>query len=340
MNNDNFNHIEDLLPRYCDGLTTEEESAIVEKWLAGNMENQRIMKQIQLLNLAADTVHVMHTVDSTEALKKVKERMRVSKRQVWLTWFQRVAAVLLIPLLTWVVVLYTTHETNTQVAHMVEVKTTSGMVSSFFLPDSTRVSLNAGSTLRYPSNFDGDTRQVELIGEAFFDVTKDADKRFIVNTLNKSKIQVYGTSFNVEAYEYDEYISATLLTGSIVFSYKGPSGEEQEVKLCPKQKLVYHQPSHGLKITQTSGEIETSWKDGKIIFKNTSMEEVIRELSRYYHVEFLIKNDRIRDFSFTGTFSAQSLEEILQYFKMSSGIQWRNSTPHTQPDKKRKIELY
>lgn len=114
------------------------------------------------------------------------------------------------------------------------------------------------------------------MGEAFFDVTRDEKKRFVITTLHQSKIEVYGTSFNVEAYEDNEYISTTLVSGRIGFFYKDPSGEEQEVKLCPKQKLIYHQPSHGVQITQTSDESDTAWKDGKIIFKNTSMEEVIR----------------------------------------------------------------
>lgn len=340
MEKQNLKPIEDLLPRYCEGLTTEEETASVERWLAEDVEHQQMVKQIQWLNLAADMVHVIHTVDTGKALKKVKGRMKVSVKVVWMTWFYRTAAVLFIPLLIGLALLYTDRNTEAEVAQMIEVKTAPGMRSCFLLPDSTRVNLNVGSSLKYPSRFVGDTRQVELVGEAFFDVTRDEKKRFVITTLHQSKIEVYGTSFNVEAYEDNEYISTTLVSGRIGFFSKDPSGEEQEVKLCPKQKLIYHQPSHGVQITQTSDESDTAWKDGKIIFKNTSMEEVIRKLSRHYQVEFLLKSDCIREFSFTGTFSTQSLEEILQYFKMSSGIHWRYAKPHTATADKRIIELY
>lgn len=340
MEKNKFEYIEELIPRYCDGMTTEEETALVEEWMAEDAEHKKLVHQVHLLNLAADTVHIMRTIDTRKALKKVKKQMGTSGKIVWLTWFQRVAAILFIPLLIGGAWLYYDNNDFAEVAQMIEVKTRPGMVSNFVLPDSTRVSLNAGSSLKYPSRFSGDTRQVELVGEAFFDVTKNEKKRFVISTLHQSKIEVYGTSFNVEAYEQDEYISTTLVSGSIGFIYKNPLGEEERIKLCPKQKLVYHQPSHGVKIMQTNCEVETAWKDGRIIFKNTSMDEVIRELSRHYQVEFIIKNHRIRDFSFTGTFATQSLEEILQYFKISSGIQWRYITPETVSTKKMKIELY
>lgn len=99
------------------------------------------------------------------------------------------------------------------------------MTTSVLLPDSTVVHLNSESSLRYPTFFAGDVRQVELNGEAYFDVTQHPRKRFIVSTPHHSQVEVYGTSFNVEAYGNETPISTTLIEGSVGFIYKNSKGK-------------------------------------------------------------------------------------------------------------------
>ena len=113
------------------------------------------------------------------------------------------------------------------------------MTTSVLLPDSTVVHLNSESSLRYPTFFAGDVRQVELNGEAYFDVTHHPRKRFIVSTPHHSQVEVYGTSFNVEAYGNETPISTTLIKGSVGFIYKNNKGKFQKSMLSPRQKLVY-----------------------------------------------------------------------------------------------------
>lgn len=333
------NNIEELLPRFCEGMTTEAESRLVEEWMAQDEAHRKIVDQIHAIYLAADTLHVMESVDTEKALKKVKGRMHREKVSWW-EWTQRIAAMLSIPLLMAVLWMYQDRKTSQEVAQMIEIKTNPGMTTSVVLPDSTVVYLNSESSLRYPSRFSGENRKVELVGEAYFDVTKDEKKRFVISTVHQSQIEVYGTSFNVEAYADDEQLSTTLVEGSVGFFFKDKVGESKMVKLEPNHKLVYSPPSGEVKIYNTSCEAETAWKDGKIIFKNTSTEEILRMLSKRYNVEFVVKSNRIKEYSFTGTFTTQRLERILEYFKISSKMNWRYLDSDEISDKKQRIEIY
>ena len=181
------------------------------------------------------------------------------------------------------------------------------MTTSVLLPDSTVVHLNSESSLRYPTFFDGDVRQVELNGEAYFDVTHHPRKRFIVSTPHHSQVEVYGTSFNVEAYGNETPISTTLIKGSVGFIYKNSKGKFQKSMLSPRQKLVYSPQTGDIKCYVTSGESEISWKDGKLIFNDTPLDEVLHMLGKRFNVEFVLSNKELKGCSFTGTFTHQRL---------------------------------
>ena len=138
------------------------------------------------------------------------------------------------------------------------------MTTSVLLPDSTVVHLNSESSLRYPTFFAGDVRQVELNGEAYFDVTQHPRKRFIVSTPHHSQVEVYGTSFNVEAYGNETPISTTLIEGSVGFIYKNSKGKFQKSMLSPRQKLVYSPQTGDIKCYATSGESEIHGKTASL----------------------------------------------------------------------------
>lgn len=340
MNKPDINRIEELLPRYCEGLATDEERLLVEAWIDESEENRRVAKQIHTLYLAADTMQVMKKVDTEKALTKVKGRMsdNESKRTTWWQWAQRAAAVLFIPLL--VTLLVQNFGTDRQeLAQMMEVKTNPGMMTSLTLPDGTVVFLNSESTLSYPSQFDGDVRNVTLQGEAYFEVAKNPEKKFIVSTSHQSQIEVLGTHFNVEAYEKEDRISATLVEGKIGFIFN-QGNVSKKVLMDPGQKLVYDSKDSKVQLYATTGESELAWKEGKIIFRNTPLEEGLRMLEKRYNVEFIIKNNRLKEDSFTGAFTNQRLERILEYFQLSSHIRWRYLDSPDITDEKSKIEIY
>ncbi|EOS12331.1 FecR family protein [Phocaeicola sartorii] len=331
------NNIELLLPRYCEGIATEEERRQVESWIQESTEHRRIVRQMEMLYLAADTVHVMNKVNAEKALIKIKGK-RIGKRKVaWWEWAQRVAAVLFLPLLAALLAQYYVEKGD--VVQMLEAKTNPGMTTSVILPDSTVVYLNSESSLRYPSSFEGsDLRKVALKGEAFFEVTKDAEKHFIVTTAHQSRIEVLGTSFNVEAYDDMSDVSTTLIEGKVNFSFQS-GGHKKQVVLKPGQKVVYDSTNGATHLYETSGETETSWKDGKIIFNNTPLKDALHILSKRYNVVFTQTNAHL-DESFTGTFTSQRLERILEYFKLAADIRWRYVDGKDASQQKTHIEIY
>ena len=234
-------------------------------------------------------------IDTEKALDKVKSRTKV-RNLSWWGWTQRIAAILSVPLLIGVLALYPDRQQPVVTAQMVEIKTNAGMTTSVLLPDSTVVHLNSESSLRYPTFFAGDVRQVELNGEAYFDVTQHPRKRFIVSTPHHSQVEVYGTSFNVEAYGNETPISTTLIEGSVGFIYKNSKGKFQKSMLSPRQKLVYSPQTGDIKCYATSGESEISWKDGKLIFNDTPLDEVLHMLGKRFNVEFVLSNKGLKGF--------------------------------------------
>ena len=324
----NETNIELLLPRYCEGIATVEEQRLVKDWMKESEENRRIVKQMEILYLAADTVHVINNVNTEKALVKVKGKKTERRKVAWWEWAQRVAAVLFLPLLaTFLVEHYGGKDADVQ---MLEARTNPGMTTSVVLPDSTVVFLNSESSLRYPSSFkNSKERKVELKGEGYFEVTKDVEKHFIVSTVHRSQVEVLGTSFNIEAYEESPEVSTTLIKGKVNFSF------QEGVR----KKQIYDSKKGTARLLETSGETETSWKDGKIIFDNTSLKDALRILEKRYNVVFIQKNPA-RKAAFTGTFTSQRLERILEYFKLSSNIHWKYVDGKDASQKKTHIEIY
>lgn len=330
--------INEILPRYCEGAVTEEERKVIEDWINQSEENYRIAKQIHTIYLATNTIKVLEEVDTEKALKKVFVGVSKKKNIVWLNRLQRIAAVLLIPaLITILVQNITDHETLE--VRMVDVKTNPGMTTTLDLPDGTTVYLNSESSLQYPSHFEGDQRRVKLSGEAYFAVTKNAEQRFIVSTPHNAQIEVLGTEFNVEAFEKDTMITTTLLEGKIRFAYSADN-QSENIIMKPGQKLVYDSNRMQAQLFTTTGESETAWKDGRIIFQNTPFQQALRMLEKRYNVEFVVSTSKYAKDSFTGSFASQRLERVLEVFEISSKIKWRYIDTDKTANERSRIEIY
>lgn len=333
MSENNINIVEELLPRYCDGNVSAEEKEKVEIWIRQSEEHYKIAQQIQLIYLASDTIAIMDQVNTDNALDKVDGRIRRSQLKTLFMWGQRVAAILFIPLLAAYLLEVLIPEKRD--IRMLEVRTNPGMTTSLTLPDGTKVNLNSESSLVYPETFDGDLRSVRLEGEAFFEVVKNPEKRFVVTTPHNARVEVLGTSFNMEAFKWDSIVSTTLISGKVAFISR--SGQ---VNMKPGEKLVYNIQADRASIYQTNGEAEISWKNGMIIFRKTPFEEALRLLTKRFNVDFVVSNDKyVKDF-YTGSFTNHRLEQILDIFNASSGIKWRYIPSENQLDRKSKVEIY
>ena len=335
----NRDKIEEILPRYCSGEATIEECRMVEEWIGQSDENYRIVKQMYTIDQVMGTVQMESKVDMEKALASVSRKMSKAPSHItWFTWVQRAAAILFIPLLIAFAIQNFT-PSPIEVAQMIEVKTNPGMTTTVDLPDGTKVYLNSESSLTYPSFFSKDKRDVKLTGEAFFEVQKDPEHRFIVSGPHHTQIEVLGTSFNVEAFERDSFISTTLVEGKVRFAYQ-KNRQPATVDMKPGQKLMYDTTSSQVKLIQTSGETETAWKDGKIIFQATPLPEALRMLEKRFNVTFVLSNNRLRGEAFNGSFTNQRLERILEIFKISSNIKWRYLNTRDTMNERTRIEIY
>ena len=227
--------------------------------------------------------------------------------------------ILFIPLLLSVIY----NELKEDMPQYMEVRSNHGMVSSVDLPDGSKVWMNSGSCLKYPVQFTGEKREVFLDGEAFFSVRSDEKKRFVVNTSNEIRVEVLGTEFNMDAYSENDFISTTLVKGSVKLLYD-QGGTEQSVLMKPTQKVVYDKRTHSIETNDNVYVLrDVSWKDGRIVLRNTSLSDVLWMLSKRFNVEFVIEKESLKDNSFTGTFDDQSLVRILDHLKISSKINYR-----------------
>ena len=266
---------EDILIRYINGMLTEEEAAEVKNWRAASLENEKLLEQVYFTAQVASRLKVMRTVNPDEALSRFKSRIhkkekRLALRQV-LGVIQRAAAVLFIPVFLLSAYLFIQQGQGN--VRTLAVRTNPGVVSAFDLPDGSKVWLNANSELRYLSDFNADTRTVELTGQGYFEVTKNAHKPFIVKADKDYSVEVLGTSFNVSAYKDESMIETTLVEGSVKLNVVS-GGKRMTQMLKPNEKAEYQKGAGKIKVFDVNTEYDTAWKNGEIIFRNHPMDKV------------------------------------------------------------------
>ncbi|MEP0212721.1 MAG: FecR family protein [Cellulophaga sp.] len=189
------------------------------------------------------------------------------------------------------------------------------------LADGTKVWLNSESKLKYPVHFKkGRTRSVELVyGEAYFDVTSSEDNNgdgFNVIT-NQQNIAVLGTEFNIKAYKDENFIYSTLVDGHIVLENKSFKAD----MLPGQQAVIANGISEKVEVYNVNVENEIAWRKGNFNFKNKSLKEIMKVLSRWYDVDFVIENKELENINFKGVLGKnQDIETILQIIKNTSNI--------------------
>jgi len=171
----------------------------------------------------------------------------------------------------------------------------SGTRYQLLLSDGTKVWMNSLSTLEYPVVFGKSERRVMLKGEAFFEVTHDTTRPFIV-VANNNEIMVLGTSFNVSAYESDNRMETTLVEGSVEIYIPG----NNSFKLVPSQLATINTLNNSVNIVTVNTRYYTSWKDDILYFDNLPLQELATRLERWYDVEIIFKNERARQLHFSG----------------------------------------
>ena len=201
------------------------------------------------------------------------------------------------------------------------IATPRGGQYQIILPDGTKVWLNAASSLRFPTRFTGSSREVEITGEAYFEVTKNEKMPFHVKT-NRAVVEVLGTHFNVMAYDDEKTMKTTLLEGAV--NIKNGTAIN---RLKPGQQAQIYAGGATNITSDIDVEEETAWKNGMFQFNDVNVDVIFRQAARWYDLDVVYKGD-VPAKKFTGRISrnvkASSLLAILNYFDIDAKIEGKN----------------
>ncbi|MEZ2442960.1 FecR family protein [Chitinophaga sp. RCC_12] len=205
------------------------------------------------------------------------------------------------------------------------VKRSNGKATRSFieLADGSKIWLNAESMITYPEKFRGDNREIFLEGEAFFDVATNAKRPFIVH-LKKGTIKVLGTSFNIRAYE-NEPVQTAVVTGKVAFipRYEGTKKISDTILVTPDVKVTYTASSGTLIKGNTIGSEDKAWTEGRLIFRNATLEEIGASLQRNFNKRVEFEANAPKQYRLTGAFHNNSLEDIMYYLSKSKAFHYR-----------------
>lgn len=248
-----------------------------------------------------------------------------AEKKHWITYIFRAASILLIPLLA---VSITFQAIKQKERHknvsMVELYSPAGSRTQFTLPDGSSGWLRGGSTLTFPDRFGEQEREVNLLGEAYFNIENDGEHPFLVRT-DKLQVKVSGTRFNVVAWEDVAVREVTLVSGSVEILRENLGGAvTQGILLKPGDHC-------SINIENGSVELERdvnvynyiSWTEGKLVFRNEPLRSVMQKLENWYGVDIEIRDEILLSHTYRATFEDETLEEVLEMISLTTPINFQ-----------------
>lgn len=320
-------HIEpesSLFFKYIRNKASDAENEFIDAWLKENEENEKTLLQTARIFYEYRKNERIAGRDSLLAFDRVQKRIKGRIRKFWLKKFYVAAACLVGVIIMSSGLSYWKDTTITPMPQLITVQANAGMRTSLNLPDGTIAYLNSGSTLSYPVPYDKEERRVALTGEAYFKVAHDVDHPFVVSVSNdQMRVKVLGTEFNLQAYAEEGEIQTTLVNGLVSLEFRNKSGKVLEQKLIPSEKAIYNLLAGEVNIQKVNTLYDTAWMDGKLMFKDSPLPDVLKKLSYFYNVTFEVKDKIMESYCFTGTFKDKQLSQVLEYLKISSNVDYR-----------------
>lgn len=311
--------------------------------LKENMENMDPESLLRKAHALGNDIKEMESIDVARAYQRTQKILKANRKKQMYNQLMRYAAFLAVPLLLTSLVLGYMYFQKPELAEKyAEVTAATGSVIRYELPDHSVVWLNSGGTLRYPTVFRSDNRNVELNGEAYFEVEADNERPFYVNTRHGLTVYVYGTRFNVTAYEDDSNIETVLEKGKV--NVISPD-RKTIMQLAPGEQLLYNKQSQKLIKNKVDIYEKVAWKDGKLIFRNASLDDIFKRLSRHFNVDIQFNNKSGKEYKYRATFRNETLPQILDYLARSAALKWKTEEAVQQADdtftkKKIIVDLY
>lgn len=349
--------IETLFLAYFEGSISSEDELILLKWLKNNpkvLSDFNDFRRIWNMSLMAGTLEnsviELEWIQLRELINSTKTKSVRINGGFWY-WLPRVAAVFLLGAMVSFTVSYILMNPNNNELTYHEINTPAGAKSKVTLPDGTTIWLNAGSNLKYSSEFGKKNRNVQLTGEAYFDVFHNPSKVFLVKT-SELNIKAYGTAFNVKSYPEEGTTEATLIEGSIgVTRTTFEKKKNDEVMLEPNQRVVYYRKTKTVETSDAPAKpidatvpapvkqeeqkltyliskgIDTkeftSWKDGTLFITSETLNELAVKLERKYDVKIHFENQRLKDLKFTGSLENETVDQVIQAIGIAARIDYK-----------------
>ncbi len=347
-----------LLKRFFNKQCSIDEQEIVMSWFVDSAYEQKLSF---ILKRHWDEIEYEHTeLDETtgKVLDKIHHQINLEKNNTdgeksWprkvVAFYSKIAAVLLIPILGYS--FYTSAQKSeektilivNQEMAMAEIVSPLGGKTHFTLPDGSSGWLNSGATLEFPVKFTGNERRVKLTGEGWFDVIKNPDIPFVVNTMGIDVIAL-GTKFNVLAYPDDKFINVTLESGKVIVKQNTKSKNKLIAELKPGDQVkISKQGFIPKKETKVEIKTFTSWKQGMLVIRNEPMSNIVKRLERWYNVKIEIRDKEIESYMYRATFQDETIDEVLSYLKLTSPLNYEIEKRETGEDNilmKKKITFF
>ncbi|MBW8332609.1 MAG: DUF4974 domain-containing protein [Prolixibacteraceae bacterium] len=317
------NYIDLLIANYLSGEASQAERDELNRWIGESPANKRIFEETQQIWAKSQTYFAAPEISSDR--EKIKDQIiqqlsKPTKTVSLSTWIYRVAAILALPVMLGIGWYLGSAEISSEM-QMCEVTALKGQVSKCVLADGTEVWLNAGSTLKYDAALKGNLREVNLDGEAYFKVSKNKHKPFVVTT-EYAQIKVFGTIFNLKAYSGENKVETTLEEGSVVFSLN--EGSTIPVELKPGEQVVYNISEKKITVGKVETYLHTAWTDGKFVFKDADLHTIIQELEKLYDVRIHLDNDSLLKLHFRGMFEyEQNIFSALEALERTTNMKYR-----------------
>jgi ferric-dicitrate binding protein FerR (iron transport regulator) len=313
----------DIVRKYLNGKFSLNDKRIVDEFF----ENDHYSSELNDVLNEYWEISNTHGTESRKNLDGILDKINhqillrsvqnTTKFKILWQFYSRVAAVLLLPILLLSVYYVLNNHIKDNSDQWVEIHSPYGARTQFSLPDGSTGWLNSGSIIRYPVQFKAE-RTVTLNGEAYFDVVKSPGSPFIVDA-NQVKVKVLGTSFNVVSYDRDSISEVIVASGKVEVS---SAGQLLASKLLPSERLVLNRSKNRFSKSIVDIQNYTSWKTGKLIFLNDNLDEVVRKVSRFFNVDFEVKENVNRKELFRAILEEESLEEVLRYMKLTMSIDY------------------
>jgi transmembrane sensor len=288
------------IARKISGENTEDDTLKVNEWLNEKPEHRQAYNRLDEVWNFSQTSENRHL----SLFESIKRRITVYenrlRRPFYTTTLFKAAAILALILVSNFMVYHLKQDSKPELVSWQEIVVPRGNRMKLVLPDSTSIWLNNETKLRYPSNFSSSNREVELSGEAYFEVHHDAQHPFIVK-IGEQKIKVLGTKFSVNAYPEDQMIETSLISGSVVFQNDREINGNSEFRIDPGYSLLYDKQNNSIATQKIQSSYYQYWENGVYAFKDESFESLSLKIKRIFNIEIVFEDQFLKTKTYTGT---------------------------------------